>query len=583
MKTKATKTIVYYSLLIMLLALSFVSCSDSTESKKDNNTPSVTTGNVTGYIRASTGGSLDGATVIIKNSETLTNANGEFLISGISHGTDIVVTISKDGYISTYRTITVIAERTTHITATLFVPQIAWQINPAISNKLEFSMFHDGHIDLPENAFVDSNGNPYNGIVNAAARYFDPTDHNQLASFPGNFSGIQTNGIEVPFESYGFINASFTASGQRGQNLQLAEGKKAELKVPVPPSLAANAPQTMPLWYFDEEMGKWIEDGIGTKVGDYYVGDVTHFSYWNFDVPISPEVQSTLTGKVFMKDQENNDLPAHNAEVIAMGIDYSGYTVARTNNLGEFSITVKASAQVKLNAKLGANSSPSTPVINTPASEGTLEVDDIIIGDMRFRLTGVLKDTSNEPITNLTLVMKQHNPPVGAMPFSVWLETNDEGEFNVQTAFGTPGNAINLIVTSSMHGRRNDEYGYYSNPIRIIVPHPGDTYDFKNIICYPGATVTGRAVDTNGNPFANTGISFYPLDNDGGEELFFWAETDGNGNFKLSGAPNSTIRKLIGDIWGDEQSYRSNPFDVNFPASGQSRSIGNIIFRPVQD
>ena len=36
---------------------------------------------------------------------------------------------------------------------------------------------------------------------------------------------------------------------------------------------------------FDEDKGYWIEDGTAILQGDKYVGTVTHFSFWNCDIP----------------------------------------------------------------------------------------------------------------------------------------------------------------------------------------------------------------------------------------------------------------------------------------------------------
>jgi hypothetical protein len=43
------------------------------------------------------------------------------------------------------------------------------------------------------------------------------------------------------------------------------------------------APPTIEMWFFDEVKGIWKEEGIGTKQGSVYVGEVSHFSSWNFD------------------------------------------------------------------------------------------------------------------------------------------------------------------------------------------------------------------------------------------------------------------------------------------------------------
>ena len=39
----------------------------------------------------------------------------------------------------------------------------------------------------------------------------------------------------------------------------------------------------MPLWYFDEVAGLWKEQGFSRKVGNRYIGNVSHFTIWNND------------------------------------------------------------------------------------------------------------------------------------------------------------------------------------------------------------------------------------------------------------------------------------------------------------
>src|SRR5690606_555839 len=64
-----------------------------------------------------------------------------------------------------------------------------------------------------------------------------------------------------------------------------------------------SAPATIPLWYFDETKGMWIEEGSATLQGNTYTGTVTHFSFWNWDIPFSAIIM-----ELTLVDQNNNPL-----------------------------------------------------------------------------------------------------------------------------------------------------------------------------------------------------------------------------------------------------------------------------------
>jgi hypothetical protein len=197
------------------------------------------------------------------------------------------------------------------------------------------------------------------------------------------------------FESFGFISASFFKASDPSVVLDLADGKTAQITAPIPYTLMDNAPDTIPMWYYDESTGKWMEQGTGTKVGNNYVGDVSHFTYWNFDHPhhsgcaIHPHRQS---------DERGPGEPVAGAQVVATGINYSGYNRVYSDADGNFSIPVKASATCTLQAFAGINSSTVSDPITTPAAGGTLAFGDIIIADLSFTITGKLETASGDPL-----------------------------------------------------------------------------------------------------------------------------------------------------------------------------------------
>jgi len=62
-------------------------------------------------------------------------------------------------------------------------------------------------------------------------------------------------------------------------------GKKAHIKFPIPASLQSQAADSIDLWYYDEANGYWKKEGRAGKEGNFYHAKVSHFSFWNCDVP----------------------------------------------------------------------------------------------------------------------------------------------------------------------------------------------------------------------------------------------------------------------------------------------------------
>ena len=56
------------------------------------------------------------------------------------------------------------------------------------------------------------------------------------------------------------------------------------MSIPVGSTQTSSAPAEIPLWYFDETNGVWKEEGKATLQGNEYVGEVSHFTFWNCDI-----------------------------------------------------------------------------------------------------------------------------------------------------------------------------------------------------------------------------------------------------------------------------------------------------------
>jgi photosystem II stability/assembly factor-like uncharacterized protein len=241
-------------------------------------------------------------------------------------------------------------------------------------------------------------------------------------------------------ESFGFADINITADGKE---LKLADGKKATLTYPVAASQKANAPATIPLWYYDYDKGQWIEEGAATLEGEKYVGEVSHFTPWNIDVPIET---STLMGRVVDGDGD----PIANAFVWCTS--QSGGWGFRTysDENGEYSSIVEADTEIEAIAYYsGLNSQIETILTGTAGSND-------IMPDLVIDISGLVEGWELTMMGDRT---------ISDMYFldcdNAWLVTSpysrDGSQKPVITVYKTTDGGENW-ESSDMEGQWNDGY-----------------------------------------------------------------------------------------------------------------------------
>ena len=184
-------------------------------------------------------------------------------------------------------------------------------------------------IELPPNSVRQKNGESYVGDIRVIMSWIDPTAEDLASRMIGNLSGIDKNGREVALGTFGMLSVELR--GENWAELQMKEGMPATLSFPVPIEILNEAPPTIPLWSFDEELGTWIEEGSATLQDGFYVGEVAHFSFWNVDTKTDP---ISVKGEVFVRVNEE-DMEAPYLQVY---VDIEGWQVVGgyLDDSGEF-------------------------------------------------------------------------------------------------------------------------------------------------------------------------------------------------------------------------------------------------------
>jgi len=192
-----------------------------------------------------------------------------------------VVRAEKEGYFNGIRTLIASQESVNQVEIQLNPKKIAGSFHSVSGGTVSFA---DTKIDFPADAIVTDNKQKYTGTVNVAAYYLDPAAENFELFMPGDLRAIDAAGNLCGLQSFGMFVVELTGSG--GEKLQLNGTAPAIVESLIPACLRNYAPAAIPLWHFDETQGLWMEEGSAVMQRQSYKGAVTHFSYWNFDVPM---------------------------------------------------------------------------------------------------------------------------------------------------------------------------------------------------------------------------------------------------------------------------------------------------------
>jgi hypothetical protein len=299
---------------------------------------------IKGSVKNTNGQPIAGVSITSGETVAVSAADGTFSFSRVAiSGNRAVVKFAKDGYFTLTRS--GVKEDEMFIEAVL---QQKGDTKNTATETFDASVAQTitaggMKVEVPASSLVKADGTAYSGTVKADMFYLSPNNENFAEVMPGgDLAAIRETGGEAQLISYGMTEVTLT--GSDGKPLQLKEGAESKLTFPIPEGMETNPPATIPLWYFDEEKGIWIEEGEATLQGDVYVGEVQHFSWHNLDVP---EDRVTIKGKV--TDCENNPVAYVKVSVEQLGT--SNKTAAVTNSKGEYTVFVPDNTPVTVSIK----------------------------------------------------------------------------------------------------------------------------------------------------------------------------------------------------------------------------------------
>lgn len=305
-------------------------------------------------VDASTGAGINGIGVAIGATTATTDSSGNFSVSSAGLSGRISVTFSGAGYAQTVRVADVVAGQTTDVQARLVPVAASVAVNVATGGTATVAG-SAAQVTLPANGVQRADGSMPSGDMTVQLTPLNPAVDSSV--MPGNFT-TAVGGVSTPIESFGAM--SVTLSDSSGAALNLSPGQTATVRIPLS-TRSATPPATVPLYYFDNATGVWVEEGTATLAGSgnarYYEGTVTHFTTWNAD-----QVYNTVRVSGCVVDA--NGTRVVGATVSADGIDYSGTSSVTTDSSGNFVLPMRLGSQATVagySAGMLTNTVPAGP------------------------------------------------------------------------------------------------------------------------------------------------------------------------------------------------------------------------------
>lgn len=290
--------------------------------------PTLVTGRA---VDSATGAGVAGVTVTAGAASATTDANGNFSLANAPVGDRVTVLFRSATHAESARIAAVAATGGTDVQARLVRIGATVLVDVAAGGTATVPG-STARVVLPAAAVQRADGSVPTGNMSVALTPINPATDS--AVMPGDFTTMAA-GVAAPIESFGALNVQLSDSA--GAPLNLRGGQSATVRIPMA-SRNGTVPATIPLFYFDNATGRWVQEGTATLVGTgaaaYYEGTVTHFSTWNAD-----QIYNTV--RVLGCVATDTGVRVVGAQVVSDGVDYTGTSSTVTDANGNFSIAIR--------------------------------------------------------------------------------------------------------------------------------------------------------------------------------------------------------------------------------------------------
>ncbi|MCR5884757.1 carboxypeptidase regulatory-like domain-containing protein [Rhizobacter sp. J219] len=331
-------------------------------------------GSISGRVlSASNGQPVAGASVTLDATTVTTGADGSFSFTGLTQVDRVAVTIAASGFAQTMRFTTVTGGTNTTLPVQLVPVASTVTVDAAVGGTATVPGSTAQVIFQPGTIVTSTGAAPTQPVLVRITALNLAQDSNLVS---GDYR-TTNNGAAEWLESYGALSVVLTDA--TGGSYNLAAGQSATIRIPAA-TRADTLPATVPLYWFNEATGMWVNEGTATLGGAspnlYYEGSVTQIATWS-----ATDLIDTVLVSGCVTDMRGSAI--RRARVEVDGVTYSGTSSALTDNNGGFSIPVRRDAEVAVMARSDSRLSNargvSTAAANTSIGAGCLVIADAAV------------------------------------------------------------------------------------------------------------------------------------------------------------------------------------------------------------
>jgi Carboxypeptidase regulatory-like domain/Immunoglobulin I-set domain len=421
------------------------------------------TGVVSGQVLASESGQpVANAKVSLGALSAQTDAQGRFTLSGVGTAPRQVIDVRADGFGKSFGVVEVRADATSDVTLRLVrsAPVQTFAADAAATLVVPQSM---AQVQLPANGLVDAaTGAAASGTLSATLTPIDP------ARDPQTMPGDYTNAAGASIESFGALSVELADA--TGARLNLKPGSVATVRIALA-TRSATPPASVPLFYFNESSGRWVEEGRATLQGaapnQYYEGTVTHFTFWNAD-----QVADTIVVRGCLRNA--GGAAAGNVPMRSEGLDYTGNATRNTAADGRFELPMRRGGRAVIYSPSGNGSN----AVNVGPSQTDITLPDCLVLAAAATAPVIVAPPQDQTVA-LGSVLIMSTAARGSEPLSYQWQFNgaDIAGANGSRLFRGPLNATDagtytLIVTNPLGSARATAVVTVAQPLPVITTAP---------------------------------------------------------------------------------------------------------------